>query len=121
MRRDEVQVTLLYVFDELESDLGGTVSMREHSQVPESVTTIRDELRDSDFQVEALIAEGNPADMIVGVAADRDVDHIVVGGRQRSPAGKVIFGSVTQSVILDSDVPVTVVSVDAEGEGGDRP
>jgi nucleotide-binding universal stress UspA family protein len=38
-----------------------------------------------------------------------DVDHVAMGSRQRSPAGKAIFGSVAQQVILDAAVPVTVV------------
>ena len=52
---------------------------------------------------------GNPpAEGIVTLAEDVDADQIVTGGRKRSPAGKAIFGSVTQSVLLDTDRPVTV-------------
>jgi nucleotide-binding universal stress UspA family protein len=38
-----------------------------------------------------------------------DADLVVVGARKRTPVGKAVFGSVTQSVVLDSPVPVTVV------------
>lgn len=46
---------------------------------------------------------------ILDAASEYAVDHIVLGGRRRSPAGKAIFGSVTQSVILNTDRAVTVV------------
>ncbi|MUV56016.1 Universal stress protein family protein [Halogeometricum rufum] len=48
---------------------------------------------------------------ILDIASDLAVDHIVLGGRRRSPAGKAIFGSVTQRVILNADLPVTVVGM----------
>jgi nucleotide-binding universal stress UspA family protein len=34
---------------------------------------------------------------------------LVIGARRRSPAGKFLLGSVTQSLILAADVPVLVV------------
>lgn len=35
--------------------------------------------------------------------------YLVVGGRKRTPVGKALFGSVTQSVLLEADVPVVAV------------
>jgi nucleotide-binding universal stress UspA family protein len=52
---------------------------------------------------------GDPSDTIVEYADEVDARYIVVGGRERSPAGKAIFGSVTQSVLLNTDRPVLVV------------
>jgi nucleotide-binding universal stress UspA family protein len=55
---------------------------------------------------------GDPGTEIVAAAEERDARYLVVGGRQRSPTGKALFGSVAQKVILGSPVPVLSVSVD---------
>ncbi|ELZ32494.1 UspA domain-containing protein [Halogeometricum pallidum JCM 14848] len=52
------------------------------------------------------------AESIVNLATEMSADEIVVCGRKRSPTGKALFGSVTQSVALDSPVPVTIVGVE---------
>jgi len=51
---------------------------------------------------------GDPAEAIQSVARDRDVDAIVLGMRKRSPVGKALFGSVSQTVLLNTDRPVIV-------------
>jgi nucleotide-binding universal stress UspA family protein len=54
---------------------------------------------------------GDPTDEILAQAAQTEPRYLVIGGRKRSPVGKATFGSVTQSVILNSDQPtVTVMS-----------
>ena len=52
---------------------------------------------------------GFPAREIVHYAAAVDASFVVVGGRKRSPVGKALFGSVTQSVLLGADRPVVTV------------
>ncbi|WP_343124069.1 universal stress protein [Natrinema hispanicum] len=59
-------------------------------------------------------ATGDPAETIRAAADEYDSDAIVIGVRDRSPVGKALFGSVTQSVIRESDRPVTVVSAAGE-------
>ncbi|MBX0324617.1 universal stress protein [Halomicroarcula sp. F13] len=75
----------------------------------ETVRLVRDYLEERDVAVE--LAEGSlpPADGILELSTEFDVDHIAMGSRKRSPTGKVVFGSVAQQVLLESDVPVTVV------------
>jgi nucleotide-binding universal stress UspA family protein len=55
---------------------------------------------------------GDPGTELVAAAEERDARYLVVGGRQRSPTGKALFGSVAQKVILQSPMPVLSVSVD---------
>lgn len=49
------------------------------------------------------------AEAIFDVLTDLDVELLVIGARRRSPVGKLILGSVTQTIILNADVPVLVV------------
>jgi nucleotide-binding universal stress UspA family protein len=69
-----------------------------------------------DAGVDVVLDEhgGNPAAVIISEANDRDVDRIVMCGRKRSPAGKALFGSVTQRVLLDADRPVMLTDTSAE-------
>ncbi|WP_435183144.1 universal stress protein [Halobellus sp. EA9] len=63
-----------------------------------------------DYEIRGAIGEHGRAivELADGVAADR----ILVGGRQRSPAGKAVFGSTAQEVLLNAPCPVTLVRSD---------
>lgn len=60
-----------------------------------------------DHEVVALV--GDEATSIVQYAEECDARYVVMGGRRRSPLGKVMFGSVTQSVLLNIDRPVVSI------------
>lgn len=60
-------------------------------------------------EVRGLGKVGDPSATILEQADALGARYIVIGGRRRSPAGKAIFGSVTQSVLLDSSIPVVTV------------
>jgi len=57
---------------------------------------------------------GPPTDSILETADGVDARYVVIGGKRRSPTGKAVFGSVTQSVLLNTDRPVVTVMEDAE-------
>lgn len=56
---------------------------------------------------------GDPAEEILEEARRIDARYVVIGGRKRSPVGKAVFGSITQSVLLDADQPVMTVFEEA--------
>lgn len=64
--------------------------------------------------IDATVHEdsGEPGEAIRSLTRTVDADMILVGGRKRSPAGKALFGSVTQDIILNADRPVTVVRLE---------
>ncbi|GAB3312185.1 universal stress protein [Haloplanus salinarum] len=80
----------------------------------DTVSLVRDRLEDDGVAVELAEARHPPADGILEIAAEFDVDHIAMGTHRRSPTGKALFGSVAQQVLLDADVPVTVVNAESE-------
>jgi nucleotide-binding universal stress UspA family protein len=99
---DSARVLLLYAFEDEERRR--TTSPR---QVPGG-STAYDRLQSAGISVEQVSRAGDPAAAILEVAEDREVDHIVLGGRKRSPARSLLLGSVTQAVLLDADQPVSV-------------
>ncbi len=56
--------------------------------------------------VETVGLMGDASERILEYADEHDARYVVVGTRKRSPTGKAVFGSVSQSVLLNSDVPV---------------
>lgn len=72
----------------------------------ESVSRAQQIFEDAGVSVELREGSGDPAVSIIEMADKIDADAICVAGRKRSPAGKALFGSVSQSVILNTDRPV---------------
>ncbi|MFB6183483.1 MAG: universal stress protein [Haloarculaceae archaeon] len=65
------------------------------------------EARGVDTRVRGALGDGS--DPILRVAREEDADHLVVGGRRRTPTGKAVFGSTAQQILLNATRPVTFV------------
>lgn len=69
----------------------------------------REVAADRDVDVETLLRTGQPARVILEAIEELDVDQVVMGSRGRSGIGRVLFGSVAETVTRRSSVPVTIV------------
>ena len=73
---------------------------------------VADASLDADVEVRGEGRVGSPVDVVLAAAADLDVRYLVIGGRRRSPVGKTLFGSATQTLLLRADRPVLTVRLD---------
>lgn len=70
----------------------------------------REVLEGLDVSYESVGAVGDEQNRILETADKQDCDHLFIAGEKRSPAGKALFGDLTQSIILNFSGPVTVVT-----------
>lgn len=103
---DGLSVDLLHVFEE--NPEGASASQLA------SVRRAEEMLKDAGVESTVHGESGDPADRIINYAENIEADAICIAGRKRSPAGKVVFGSVTQDVILNTAEPVLVCSPDED-------
>lgn len=116
---NDVAVTVLYVHEEIDTppdEAGDTVidSINENIEslqgVPETVERAKESLEEDGVSVDVVTTSGDPKTVIRDIAEDVEATVIVVAARERSPVGKAVFGSVTQSIILEGDRPVLVAN-----------
>lgn len=101
-------------FVELErTNVENTGQAIEMDDIKEIAAEIAAEAAEGVVDYRAVGLVGSAAEEIVRYSDERDARYIVISGRRRSPVGKAIFGSVTQSVLLNAERPV--VSVMREG------
>jgi nucleotide-binding universal stress UspA family protein len=84
-----------------------------------AVARVRDiaEAVDEPVPVETTVVEGKPSQEIVRYAEEMDCDLVVMGTHGRGGIDRLLLGSVAESVIRASSIPVTTVPV---GEESDR-
>lgn len=113
---EAVEAVVVNVFEEFDvTGEGGQVDSEDvwdEANFPESVHAVVDRLESAGVTVSKRREHGEVTEEILAVADEIDADGIVMGGRKRSPTGKALFGSTTQSVMLSADCPVTVVLVE---------
>jgi nucleotide-binding universal stress UspA family protein len=99
-------VTLMHIFQDNPS--GASVN-----QVG-AVRRASEVLEDAGVEYSLVEESGDPAEEIVERADELDVDCICVAGRKRSPTGKALFGSVSQSVIIETERSVLFAHVNED-------
>lgn len=78
------------------------------------VTDASERAADQEMTINTEVVQGEPTEAIVGYAADRDHDLIVMGSRGQRNLGEYVLGSTTDRVVNRTDRQVlTVRDVDA--------
>ena len=90
-----------------------TVAVVENPDSEPDVAAIRERvdsvLREAGVEAEVLTLEGHPGSRLVELAEGEGFDRIVLGGGETSPLGKVSLGDISEFVILNANVSVTLV------------
>lgn len=60
-------------------------------------------------ELASAVEIGQPTRTIVEYAEEHDIDHIIMGSHGRKGVSRILLGSVAESVVRRSPVPVTVV------------
>ncbi|WP_331236543.1 universal stress protein [Natronorarus salvus] len=113
----DATVRLLYVLDPMVDysrrlAFPGYTDEDEYTTEREEADAILDSLvRDApeEIAVETELAAGAPAGAIVEFCDENDVDQIVIGSHGREGVARFLLGSVAETVVRRSVVPVTVV------------
>jgi nucleotide-binding universal stress UspA family protein len=93
-------------------DLGEYPSPLSRRSVETSLEAMACRLREGGLEVHVEVEEAvSPAAAILGVAAKRAVDLIVMGTQGAGRMRRVLLGSVTDQVVRDSGTPVLVCNV----------
>lgn len=80
---------------------------REHAE--QILKEYQEKGRERGLEVKTNIQIGKPARRILETAKEHDVDHIILGSHGRSGVGRVLLGSVAETVTRRSPVPVTII------------
>lgn len=75
----------------------------------DALATIQERADREDVTVVTDIQEGVPADRILQYCDEHGIDFIFVGERGHSEFKTVLLGSTTETVLSESEIPVTVV------------
>ena len=62
-----------------------------------------------EFELRTVPKRDDPADDILDAVEEDDVALVVLGIRKRTPIGKILLGSTSQRVAIESPVPVVLV------------
>ena len=113
---DVSEILLLHVIDLIEAGYSATASVpgyteewyeQQQAKAEELFEAACEHADGADMETATEI--GRPSRAIVEYAEEHDIDHIVMGSHGRSGVTRILLGSVAETVVRRSPVPVTIV------------
>jgi nucleotide-binding universal stress UspA family protein len=105
MRRTSLAV--IHVVDTLDLDKAEALRAGLADEVDKALAAAGNE--QLEWALYPVAGQGEVAEAVLRTAGEAGAELLVIGARRRSPVGKFLLGSVTQTIILDADMPVMVV------------
>jgi nucleotide-binding universal stress UspA family protein len=114
----EATLVLLHVIDPAEASYSAQTAIpttseewydHENERATELFGEVETRASDHGIAVEHATEVGKPARTIVKYAEEEDIDHVVMGSHGREGVSRILLGSVAETVMRRSPVPVTVV------------
>jgi nucleotide-binding universal stress UspA family protein len=114
----DATLVLLHVINPAEASYGAQASVPSFSEewyndekerAKGMFADIEADAREYGVDVEGVVEVGKPSHVIVDYAEENDIDHIVMGSHGREGVSRILLGSVAETVMRRSPVPVTVV------------
>ncbi|AGB15209.1 universal stress protein UspA-like protein [Halovivax ruber XH-70] len=89
------------------------VAILDKADAPRSPAEMRSEtaatLEAAGFDADIRELEGDPGPALVELAEREGFDHVVIGGGTETPMGKIRLGPITEFVLLNASMPVTLI------------
>lgn len=104
----DVELAIIHVVDSVDLDLAEA----HRAGLADEVEKVLAEFGMGEVPWRLELAAGTNEDIpetVLTFANNQQAEILVIGARRRSPMGKFLLGSVTQTIILDADMPVVVV------------
>ncbi|NIB99895.1 universal stress protein [Halobacterium sp. R2-5] len=114
----DADITAINVIDPIEAGYTAQATVPGYSeewfeQAKESADELFEEAQETADEyghgLDTTTEVGRPSRAIVDYADENDIDHIVMGSHGRSGVSRILLGSVAESVVRRSPVPVTIV------------
>lgn len=106
---DDLEVLHVISQDEFEENWRGENDYYLDKAIDEAESNARSIVDATLDSTDSVGINGRVGDIVTEIleeAQSVDADYLVIGGRKRSPSGKALFGSHTQSILLSADCPV---------------
>jgi nucleotide-binding universal stress UspA family protein len=114
---DDAELVLLHVLDFVESGYGAAPEAalasywdewyeQARASAEEMLTTTAESI-DADTDTDIVV--GRPARSIIKYIDENDINAVVIGSHGREEISRILLGSVAETVVRRSPVPVTVV------------
>ena len=111
----DADIVLLHVIDPVDAGYSAEAVLPSYSEDwyesrKETAEGLFEEAEErTGHEFETAIEVGRPARIIVEYTEGKDIHHVVMGSHGRSGVARVLLGSVAETVVRRSPIPVTVV------------